>query len=100
MVPVVNASLSLILIALGILGVILSFLVPDRKKSLLSLVLAGIIVLTGAIQFGQNSMSQRRWKNRMKLTQQNRNVNLDELREKLKAKAAEAQQTVEKARKK
>ena len=50
--PASNTALSLILIALGFLGVILSFLVPDRKKSLISLVLAGVIILSGLVQFG------------------------------------------------
>jgi hypothetical protein len=47
MSPATNTTLALILIALGVIGVILSFSVVDRKKSLISLGMALLIILVG-----------------------------------------------------
>ena len=89
MTPAANTLLSLIVVSLGFIAIILSFLVPDRKKSFISLLLAGIIVLAGLIQFGSQSLSAYRWNKRMKDIEHDRRVDLEELRQKLKEKAAE-----------
>jgi hypothetical protein len=85
-----NSLLALILIALGIVGVILSFLVPDRKKSLISLVLAGIVIFVGLIQFVTQSVSDFRWRRRLADLREQRQVDLDKLREDFKKRAAES----------
>ena len=86
----------MILISLGLIAVILSFLVPERKKSLISLLLAAVIVIAGVIQYSQQSFSQNRWRKRMESLQRDRKVDMEELREKLKAKAGQAQKKMEK----
>ncbi len=88
-----NSILPLILVAIGIGCVILSFLVPDRKKSLISLSLAGLIVLTGLIHLGSGSISRYRWNQRMKVMQRERQADLDTLREKMKDGATKAPAT-------
>lgn len=88
MTPAAGSILPLILIAIGIGCVILSFLVPDRKKSLISLGLAGLIILFGLIQLGSSSFSRYRWNQRMREIQRDRQADLDVLRQKMKDKAA------------
>ena len=87
MSPFGNAGIPFVIIALGLLGIILSFLVPDRKKSVISLGLAGLIILTGVIQLGSQSIDQIRWNRRMKEIQKERQVDLEELRQRMKEKA-------------
>ena len=85
MSPFGSSVLSFILIALGMIAVILSFLVPDRKKSMIALLLAGLIVLTGFIELGSDSFTRWRWNRRMREIQRDRQVDLDQLRDKFKA---------------
>jgi hypothetical protein len=85
-----NTLLALILASLGILGVILSFLVPDRKKSFISLVLAGIVVLIGLVQVVSQSVSDYRWRRRLSDLREQRQVDLDKLRDEFKKRAAES----------
>jgi hypothetical protein len=84
-----NTLLALILVALGIVGLILSFLVPDRKKSFLSLILAGAVIFVGLIQVVSQSVSDYRWRRRLTDLREQRQVDLDKLREDFKKRAAE-----------
>lgn len=84
MSPFGTAAMPLIIIALGLLGIILSFLVPDRKKSLISLALAGVIIVTGLVQLTSQSIQRIRWNMRMKEIQRDRQADLDQLRQKMK----------------
>src|SRR5688500_266637 len=77
----VNILLSLILIALGFLGVILSFLVPDRKKSFISLGLAGLIIITGLYRWGSQGFSKYRYGRQLREFQKDRMIDLEKLRE-------------------
>lgn len=89
MSPFGSSAMPMIIVALGILGVILSFLVPDRKKSLISLGLAGLIILTGIIQLASSSITRFQWERRMKDIQRDRQTDLDELRQRMKDKTTE-----------
>lgn len=91
-----NTMLPFVIISLGILGIILSFLVPDRKKATISLVLAGLIILIGVIQLGSESITRYRWNQRMKEIQRDRQTDLDELRQRMKDKASEVTPPAEK----
>jgi uncharacterized membrane protein YidH (DUF202 family) len=84
MTAAAGSILPLILVAIGFGCVILSFLVPDRKKSLISLTLAGIIILVGIINLASGSIAQYRWNQRMRSMQRERQADLDALREKMK----------------
>jgi len=81
--------LSLVLIALGLLGVILSFLVPDRKKSLIALAISGAIILVGVIQWSSQSFEQFRANRRMRDMQRMQSVDWEKLRERMKTQAAQ-----------
>src|SRR5688572_22119912 len=91
MSPFGSSALPLIIIAIGLIGIILSFLVPDRKKSLISLGLAGLTILTGFIQLTSQSVTRWQWNRRMKDIQRDRQSDLDELRQRMKDKAGDPQ---------
>ncbi len=90
MTPMGSASLPLIIVALGLVAVILSFMVPDRKKSLISLGLAGLIILAGIVELSSQSITRYRWNRRMKEIQEEQRINLEELRKKMQDKQSEA----------
>lgn len=85
-----NSLLALILIALGLVGIILSFLVPDRKKSLISLVLAGVVVFVGLVQFAFHTTDNIRWRRRMSDLREQRQIDLNKMNEDFKKRAAES----------
>lgn len=89
MAPFGNTGLPLVIVAIGMIGIILSFLVPDRKKSLVSLGLAGVIILAGLIQMGSQSITRYQWNQRMKNIQHDRQTDLEELRQRMKDKASQ-----------
>lgn len=92
MSPFGSSALPLIIIAMGLLGIILSFMVPDQKKSLISLGLAGFIILAGVIQLASQSITRYQWDRRMKEIQRDRQSDLEELRARMKEKAGDLQQ--------
>jgi hypothetical protein len=83
MTPAANTLLPLIIVSLGLLGVILAFLVPDRKKYLISLSLAGLIVFTGVVQLASQSISRFRLNRRMAAIQRERAQDLEDIRKRL-----------------
>lgn len=89
MTPASGSLLALVVVSLGIIAVILSFMVPDRKKSLIALGLGGLIVLVGIINLGSQSISRFRWNQRMRELQRDRS-DLDDLRQRLRERAGEA----------
>lgn len=93
MAPASNTVLALILVALGFIGIILSFLVVDKKKSMISLILAGVIVVAGAIEFGRRASAQYRWRQRIQNTQRSGQVDLEELRNRLRERAAQTRES-------
>jgi len=86
--PAANTLLPWILIALGLINVVLSFLVPDRKKSLIALGLGIFVVVVGFLQLGSESIQRYRWNQRMRQIQSERQTDLDSLRQHLKDKSA------------
>lgn len=100
MAPAANSLLSLVIISLGLLGVTLSFLVPDRKKSTISLVIAGVIILVGAIQYFSNTRYENRWKKRVSDLRSEQQVDIEKLRADFKKKAEEARAKIDETKKK
>jgi hypothetical protein len=88
MTPAANTLLPLMIISLGLLGVILSFLVPDRRKYMISLGLAGLIIFTGVIQLGSQSLTRFRLNRRMQAIQRERQQDLEEIRKRLQEQSA------------
>jgi hypothetical protein len=89
MTPFGSTGLPFVIIAMGMIGIILSFLVPDRKKSMISLVMAGVIILTGFIQLVSQSITRYQWNSRMREIQRDRQTDLEELRNRMKEKAGQ-----------
>ena len=89
MSPFGSSAMPMIIVALGILGIILSFMVADRKKSLISLGLAGLIILSGIIQLASQSITRFQWERRMKDIQRDRQTDLDDLRQRMKDKVGD-----------
>lgn len=88
MTPVSGSMLALVIVSLGILGVILSFLVPDRKKSLIALGLGGLIILVGLVNLGSQGMTRYRWNKRIRELQRDR-TDLDDIRQRLRERSAD-----------
>jgi len=95
MMPGTEVSLALIIISLGVIGVILSFSLTDKRKSQISLILAGIIVLVGVVRFGQHSLSRHRWNRRMKTYSQERPADMEALKKRLQERAQENKKAAE-----
>ena len=88
MTPASNTLLPLMIISLGLLGVILSFLVPDRRKSMISLIMAGVIIVTGLFNLGAQSITRWRLNRRLQSIQRERQADLEEIRKRLQEQAA------------
>ena len=84
MISATATILTLILIALGFLGIILSFLVPDRKKATIALVLSGLIIFTGVFQWMAQSIDQYRRNRRMGDFPRQQQVDWQQMRDRLK----------------
>ena len=91
--PLTNTLLSLILTALGLLGVILSFLVPDRRKSLIALAIGGVVVVVGLGYFTSTAISRSTSDARIRQMQQARQADLDQLRARLRDRATQTTET-------
>ena len=87
MTPAANTLLPLIIVSLGLLGVILSFMVPDRRKSVISLSLAGLIVVTGVVQLGSQSIQRWKLNRRLQAIQRERQSDLEAIRKRLQEQA-------------
>ncbi|HOW27295.1 MAG TPA: hypothetical protein PK876_02165 [Elusimicrobiota bacterium] len=83
--PIAANSAALIVLSLGLLGIIISFLITDAKRYLIALCLAGFIVLTGAYQFINVSIRQWQTARRIDNLQKQQRVNLEALQERLRA---------------
>jgi len=91
-----GSYLLLILIALGIVAVILSFLVPDRKKSFISLILGGVVVAVGIVLLGVQMKNDFSWRRRVNTLREQQQVDLEKMREEFKKRASEAPQAAPK----
>lgn len=82
--------MALNLIALGFIGLILSFLVPDKKKATISLVLGILIVISGLYQWVVPTLAQMAMNRHMQALSKQQQIDLEQLREKLKAQALQS----------
>jgi hypothetical protein len=79
-----NSIFSLVIVSIGILGVVISFLIADKKKYLIALVLSLAIVSMGAVQFVNSSLSRWRTARRISMLQQTQRLNLEALQARLR----------------
>ncbi len=58
MISEMNILLSVIIIALGLIGIILSFLVVDKTRNLAALIISGLIIITGIFHYASLKISR------------------------------------------
>jgi len=90
MSPSFNVTLILILIALGFLGVSLSFLIADQKKSKIALGLAIAIIVVGVFQWGADWITRIQINRRLREYQRQSQPDFDAMRQKIKEQAQTA----------
>ena len=78
-----SSLLALTIVSLGVLGIILSFLVPDRKNSKIAVLLSLVIILVGGYEFVAQAVRQYMWQKKLDEIRQQQAVNLDQLRARL-----------------
>jgi len=79
--PFGNNLMGLVIVSLGILGVIISFLITDRKKYLIAMGLAGLVIITGLYQHIKVMSQQWRMNRRIEELSRRSTMNLDALRQ-------------------
>jgi hypothetical protein len=82
--PVAANVMGLVVLSLGILGIIISFLITDKKKYGIAMVLSLLIVALGAYQYV--SLGVKQWQTQRKITklQEQQRMNLQALQERLR----------------
>jgi hypothetical protein len=78
-----SSLLALTIVSLGILGIILSFLVPDPKNSKIAIFLSLVIVGVGGYEFATQAVRQYMWQKKLDEIRQQQAVNLDQLKQRL-----------------
>ena len=94
-----TSVLALLIISVGILGVIISFLITDRKKYVIALVLSGCIISTGLFQYVKREIRQRRTASRIAKLQKKQRQNLRGLQDRIRqnrSRLPSSQKTVDK----
>jgi len=79
-----NSTYSLVIISLGILGVIISFLVTDKKKYYIAIALSLLVVCMGLFGFIGSSVQGWRMSRRISKLQETQRLNLEALQSRLR----------------
>ena len=78
-----NTLLALVIASLGIIGIILSFLVPDRRNSRIAVFLSILVIGVGGYEFVSQAVRQFMWQKKLDEIRKQQTVNLDQLRSRL-----------------
>ncbi len=79
-----SSTYSLVIVSLGILGVIVSFLITDKKKYYIALVLSLLVVCMGLFGFIGSSIQGWRMSRRISKLQETQRLNLETLQARLR----------------
>lgn len=79
-----NNMLGLVIVSLGVLGVIVSFLITERRKYLTALALSGLIIATGVWQYVGAGIRQWKMTRRIEKLQEQQRMNLQALQDRLR----------------
>jgi hypothetical protein len=79
-----NSLSGLVILSLGILGIIISFLIQDKRKYFVALSLAGLVVLLGIYQYASTSLHYWQASRRVVQLQKQQRLNLETLQERLR----------------
>ena len=74
-----NNMLGFVIVSLGILGIIVSFLVTDRKKYITALILSMFVIAMGLFQSVSSSVRQWQTQRRIANLQEQQRLNLQAL---------------------
>jgi|GEM_PF-2720709 cytochrome c biogenesis protein CcdA len=85
-----NSTYALVIISLGILGIIISFLVPDKKRYFIALGLSLLVVAMGLFEFASAGFSRFRMARRISKLQETQRLNLEALQSRLREAAEKA----------
>ncbi len=79
-----NSTYALVIVSLGILGIIVSFLITEKKKYIAALVMSLFVVVMGLFQFATASFSQWQTHRRISKLQESQRLNLEALQSRLR----------------
>jgi hypothetical protein len=79
-----NNMMGLVILSLGILGIIISFLITDRKRYLIAMALSLLVVLTGGYQYVSTGIRQWQTSRKIANLQKQQRLNLEALQERLR----------------
>lgn len=79
-----DAMLGLVVIALGLLSFVVSFLVTDQKKQMIAYGLAGFVTLVGLYYYVGSELRGFQMRRRIANIQRQQQVNLEEIQKRLK----------------
>ena len=83
--PIATSNiLGLVILSLGLLGVVISLLITDRKRFMIALSLSGLIVFTGVYQYVNIGIRQWQASRRIAQLQEQQRSNLQSLQERLR----------------
>ncbi len=73
-----------VILSLGILGIIISFLITDRRKYIIALSLSGLVVFVGAYHYVSSGLRQWQTSRRIARLQKQQRLNLEALQERMR----------------
>ncbi len=79
-----NNLIGLVILSIGVLGVIISFLIPDRRKYLVALALSILVVVMGGYYYVSLGLRQWRLNRRIAELQEQQRVNFQAFQERLR----------------
>ena len=79
-----NNMMGLVILSLGILGIIVSFLITDRKRYLIGMALSLLVVLTGGYQYVSTGIRQWQTSRKIANLQKQQRLNLEALQDRLR----------------
>jgi hypothetical protein len=88
-----GSTYALVIVSLGILGVVVSFLITDRKKYFIGLALSGLIVALGLFQFAGASYRQWSASRRFAKMQETQRLNMEALHTRLREASEKSRKT-------
>lgn len=80
----IDAMLGLVVTAIGLLTVVISFLVVDCKKKLISYSIAGVVVVIGLFYYISSEMRGFQMRRRIANIQRQQQVNMEEIQKRFR----------------
>ena len=78
-----SSLLALVIVSLGLIGIILSFLVPEPRNSRIAVVLSLLMIGAGGYQFATQAIRQYEWQKKLDEIRSQQAANLQQLKTRL-----------------